>query len=371
MKILNIFNTAPLYREGIYRLIDKEFRCDWLFGEPLSDIKQLDLSKLNGKTTISKTIRLLGGRAYWQKGVVKQLLKRDYTHYILLGEERSISTWVFLILSKFFPKKKIIFWSHGSYGKESNLKLIIQKVFWMFADGAVLYGNYAKNVMKRKGFNTETFEVIHNSLNYERQLELRNYGLTSNIYRNHFQNSNHTIIFIGRLTKVKCLDMLVDALYNLRKKGHIYNLVFIGDGEERQNLEKRVEEYNLTHQVWFYGACYDEKLNSELIYNADLCVAPGNVGLTAMHTMVFGTPVITHNDFPWQMPEFEAIIPEKTGAFFKRNSVESLEESIQRWFDNHQHERDMIREACYNEIDSQWTPEYQLNILKSVIMKIN
>lgn len=83
----------------------------------------------------------------------------------------------------------------------------------------------------------------------------------------------------------------------------------------KQQLQQQVKSYNLANNIWFYGACYDEIKNAALIYNADLCVSPGNVGLTAMHSMVFGTPVITHNDFKWQMPEFEAIEPGKTGDF--------------------------------------------------------
>lgn len=50
MKVLNIYNNAPLYREGIYTLIDKELDCDWFFGEAVGDIKQMDTSKLRGIT---------------------------------------------------------------------------------------------------------------------------------------------------------------------------------------------------------------------------------------------------------------------------------------------------------------------------------
>lgn len=95
--------------------------------------------------------------------------------------------------------------------------------------------------------------------------------------------------------------MLVNAVAELKTKGENYNLVFVGNGLEGENLKARVKGLGLTDEVWFYGVCYDEKTNAELIYNADLCVAPGTVGLTAMHTMVFGTPVISHNDFKWQM----------------------------------------------------------------------
>ena len=118
--------------------------------------------------------------------------------------------------------------------------------------------------------------------------------------------------------------------------------------------------------MWFYGACYDEAANAELIYNADLCVAPGNVGLTAMHSMVFGCPVLTHNDFPLQMPEFEAICENETGSFFKRNDIESLADAISDWFGYNGSRRETIRRNCFKEIDTQWTPNHQMNILKSV-----
>lgn len=49
-------------------------------------------------------------------------------------------------------------------------------------------------------------------------------------------------------------------------------------------LKKCIRE-RVDKNVWFYGSCYDEQTNAELIYNADMCVAPGNVGLTAIHAM--------------------------------------------------------------------------------------
>ena len=48
----------------------------------------------------------------------------------------------------------------------------------------------------------------------------------------------------------------------------------MGDGEIRQSLEVEVVKHQLQDNVWFYGSCFDEKINAELIYNADLCVAP-------------------------------------------------------------------------------------------------
>ena len=158
--------------------------------------------------------------------------------------------------------------------------------------------------------------------------------------------------------------MLIDAVSYLHQQGKDYNLVFVGDGERKASLMEKVKEKGMENSVWFYGACYDETVNASLIYNADLCVSPGNVGLTAMHSLVFGTPVITHNDFEWQMPEFEAITENVTGAFFEKDSVPSLTKTIEDWFANHGNEREVVRKACTDEIDNYWTPDFQMDVIR-------
>ena len=115
--------------------------------------------------------------------------------------------------------------------------------------------------------------------------------------------------------------------------------------------------------------CYDEKVNAELVYHADLCVSPGNVGLTAIHSMMFGTPVITHNNFAYQMPEFEAIRSSGTGDFFEQGSIDSLALSIGNWFVNKSGKRLEVRNACFKEIDEQWNPYFQMKAFKSVLRK--
>lgn len=367
-KLCIIYNTAPRYREAIFRAIDEEYDCDWYFGETKTDIKEMDVSLLKN-VSYYKTI---GNRTklFWQCGMLKCLFSRKYDRYLYLAETRSLATWVFVVLAHYlFPKKKIYSWSHGFYGKESKLQLKLESWRYNLQNGAFVYGNYARNLMIENGICAEKLYTIHNSLHYSEQLELRKKMTPTGIYKEHFGSDAPIIVFIGRLTKVKQLNLLLLALDLLNKKGERYNLVFVGDGSERKMLEEIVIEKRLEEQVWFYGACYDEATNASLIFNADLCVAPGNVGLTAMHTMVFGTPVISHNDFKWQMPEFEAIKPGETGDFFERENVNSLADAISRWFTDKSDKRDEVREACYKEIDTQWTPEFQMRVISSVICK--
>lgn len=358
-----IYNFAQHYRARIFQLISQTYDCDFVFGDSHGDIKLMDYSLLKGDVKVCHTVRLFGG-FYYQKGVLSSLWK-GYSSYILLGESRAVSTWLFLLLSKFFSQKKVFLWTHGWYGKETKIESLLKNMMFRLPNGGnFLYGNYARELMLKEGFKAEKLFVIHNSLDYDNQLEIRKTLQLSDIYKNHFNNSNPVVIFIGRLSTVKQLDVLIDAIYMLMQQGVNYNVVFVGDGEEKQRLEQKVHGLQLERCVWFYGACYDELQNATLIYNADVCVAPGNVGLTAMHAMMFGTPVITHNDFSHQMPEFEAVKPGETGDFFNYGDVKSLCGTLQNWIKKNAGTRQKIRENCYREIDESWNPLYQISVLK-------
>lgn len=160
--------------------------------------------------------------------------------------------------------------------------------------------------------------------------------------------------------------MILRAMSLLHDKGIKVNMTYVGDGPKKVELEALAKEQGLQENVWFYGPCYDEKQIAQIIYNADLCVSPGDVGLTAMHAMTFGTPVISHNNFCHQMPEFEAIEEGKTGAFFEEDNEESLADSIQAWLTNRLN-RDQIRQNCYNIIDNKYNPHLQVEMIQKVI----
>lgn len=364
MKLCIIYNFAQHYRTNIFALIDKTFNCGWVFGDAMSDVKKMDYALLKGSVTESHTKRLFGGW-YWQPKIIAQLFK-DYDHYVLLGETRALSTWVFCVLARLFkPKKKVYFWSHAWYGKETRIEELIKKVLFHLPNGGVFcYGNYARELMIKEGFDPDKLYTIHNSLAYDKQIEVRKQLQETSVYQEHFGNDNKNLFFVGRLTSVKKLDQILKAMVVCRDKGRNYNLTFIGGGEKAEELKRLTRSLGLEKQVWFYGPCYDETELSSLIYNADLCVAPGNIGLTAIHAMVFGTPCITHNDFPYQMPEFEAIKEGVTGSYFERDNVNDLAGQIDRWFDDNGLKRDEVRRACMKEIDDEWNPYFQIEVLK-------
>ena len=363
MKICLLSITASHYRTRIYSEVNNKFDCDFIFGKEITSVKRMDTSILHHSIDVPN-IHIHESNWYYQPGILKiikgyDIIINDLSIYCL-------SAWILLLLSK-INNQKVYNWDHGWYGREGFLKKWVKRIYFGLADGTFIYGNYARNLMVKNGFDGNKLHVIHNSLDYDSQIMLRNTLTKSNLYQEKFGNDNPVLCFIGRLTPIKKLNLILEAVHLLKLKGENYNIIYIGDGEMMCSLRAEAEELHLLNNVWFYGACYDEHINAKLIYNADICVAPGNIGLTAMHTMMFGCPCISHNDFPWQMPEFEAIKEGVTGSFFKHNDVESLADTISRWFSLHANDREDVRKACYKEIDENWTPEYQINVIKDVI----
>lgn len=358
--------TAAHYRKCIYTLMDREIGCDFIFGKesPNVDVKQMDLALLC-HTHIVPNIPVGRTPFYRMPGVVR--LTRGYKVVIDDMGIFCLTSWQLLFAAK-LRGQRVYIWSHGWYGREGFVKKWIKRAYSALSDGMLVYGNYARDLMIRNGFNPKKLHVIHNSLDYDEQLRIRRQSCPTDVYTSHFGNQHPTLLFIGRLTQVKRLDLIIEAVARLKYVGETYNLVLVGDGEVRSDLQQMVEEKQLTHQVWFYGACYDEQTNAQLVYNADLCVAPGNIGLTAMHAMMFGCPCMSHNNYPFQMPEFEAIREGTTGTFFEQDNAESLAETTSAWFAAHPAcDRNAVREACFKEIDEQWNPHRQVEIIKSVI----
>ena len=88
-----------------------------------------------------------------------------------------------------------------------------------------------------------------------------------------------------------------------------------------------------------------------------------------MHSLVYGTPIITHNNFKNQMPEFEAIKNDISGSFFEENSVDDLSEKIKIWTYKTVLKRNEIRNNCYKIIDDKYNPFFQIEILNKLILK--
>lgn len=359
-----ISNIGAHYRFPIFNEIYKTFHADFYLGDKLPfPINTFNYENFEGyKGTVHNRFF---GKFYWQDGTVK-FGREAYDYYILDGEPYCLSSWMILLVSRLLGKKTVA-WTHGWYGREGFVKRIIKKIFYSLFSYLMVYSEYAINLMEKEGFKQKKMFCIANSLDSDNEKTIRESLKSSNIYSDHFKNSYPTIIYCGRIQKVKKLHLIIDSIKILKDEGIIANVVFVGKDIDGVNLPSVARQKGIADQIWMYGPCYDDEKLAELFYNASACVSPGNIGLTAIHTLSFGCPAITHNNFVNQMPEFEAIKPGITGDFFHEDNSKDLAEKIRPWLFLTSEQREETRKAAFAEIDKKWNIHHQIDIIKQVL----
>ena len=369
MKSIYVFsNIYPKYRKGIWDRLheDKNHNISFFFSDKTTDnIATVSIEKeysVNNQKAFKKIDNIfLYKWLIWQKGVLSRTFD-SVSVVIFLGEMTVISTWIASCILR-LRGIKVLFWGHGIYGKESKIKLLLRKIFLKLADHNLVYENRAKQLMIEQGFDPTKISVVYNSNNYEQQKNLFE-QLQSNSPKGIFNNNYSTLLFIGRLTHQKKIDELIQAVLLLEKKKFKFNLLIVGDGPEKSSLKDLAKKLIKDGQCIFYGATYNEKELSKLIYTSQLVISPGNIGLSAIHALSYGTPVCSHSNFDNQMPEVESIIDGENGFLFEEGNLENMANCILDWFEmNPKVSRTKIRSI----VDQYYNPDYQISVIEKVL----
>lgn len=377
MKVLVVYHYFASYRKPILDALKNQSNSDieyyFMSGTDAEiNIKLISEEEIDEKRYLKAKNYWFSKKILWQRNVLKYSFKKDFDCIIYLGSPYFITTWLGAIFSRLMGKK-VYFWTHG-FIRGNSIADKVRKLFFKLPHGLLLYGEKAKRVLIKEGFKKESLHVIYNSLDYKKQIGCREKLINNNgldFKRGLFKNFNIPImLFIGRLTPQKKLDKIIETAFFLHQKGIKVNVLFVGSGEEEERLKMLVCSFNLEEYVNFYGAVYTEEKLAPLIFNSDLCISPGEVGLTAMHSMVYGTPVISHDSYVNQMPEYEAIVPNVTGDLYKYGDKNSLFETVFEWLNNG-FDREIVRESCYKVIKEKYNPSVQVLFFNKALLGNN
>jgi len=306
----------------------------------------------------------------WQPEAVKIVWKEKPDVVICLGIY-SLSNWL-VRLSCNLLGIPLIEWTQGIKRPERGVKWAVRKFYNKWAQALLLYGNFAREFFVSHGFRDDDVFVVNNSLDHEKQIRIRKSISENDIHntRKEFgvsEPDDRLIFHSGRLEGKKKLPMLFDGLRRIKKKGRNVKLVLIGEGRDKKTLEELSQTYDIEQEIVFYGPCYDETVLGSIISASDLCVVPGQVGLIAMHSLVYGTPILTVEKSSWiHAPEVETVIEGQTGSYFRTGDIDHMVERMESLLYPIPRKKQMV-EACMNMIDTYYTPEYQENVILEAV----
>ena len=160
---------------------------------------------------------------------------------------------IYIMLKKKLPKLKYVRYLHGcfdeyTFGNEGNfikrtlVKFVMQKAF-NISDLLIFISNAVKDSFDKK-FNIKDKKtaIVYNGIDskFLEEAKLKNEDMKN-------------IIFVGRLTYVKGVNLLIEALKKIHEVNDNIKLTIVGEGEEKQNLINQVNELDLQNFVLFTG----------------------------------------------------------------------------------------------------------------------
>ncbi|MEH6935503.1 glycosyltransferase, partial [Bacillus sp. JJ783] len=140
------------------------------------------------------------------------------------------------------------------------------------------------------------------------------------------------IVSVGRLIPEKGFDILIDAFNELIKKEKtLHNLVILGEGPERKNLENKISKLSLENRVFLVG--YKDNPYT-WIKSADLFVLSSRLegfSLVLVEALALHTPIVS---FDCPSGPAEILEDGKYGILVREIGYKGLENGMLQALDN-------------------------------------
>lgn len=206
-------------------------------------------------------------------------------------------------LIQFYAKKHgipYVIQSHGSvlpFFQKSKLKKLFDSLFGykVLNDASKLIAltETEANQYEEMGLDSSNICIIPNGINIEEFNDLPLKGEFKNKYS--IKEDEKIILFLGRIDKIKGIDLLIDAYSDLIDKVDNTRLVIVGPNSEYlSTLNEQIMSLGFNDKVLFTGPLYGrDKL--EAYVDADVYVLPSRYETfpnTVLEAAICGTPVI-------------------------------------------------------------------------------
>jgi glycosyltransferase involved in cell wall biosynthesis len=317
-RVLVVQRILPPYRLPFFRRLaaSSQMSLTIAYGEaavgsalesvtPPSDLAVVRLGNLYGGS------RELG---VWQQGMLSLLKSNLYDVVIAEFNPRIVSN----VLGCFWRQRlplQWIWWGHGISPQSNAISIRLRVWLSRLADALIFYEATQQAKFVSWGVAQEKTFVANNSIDTED---------IDPLVEARPCHERHRILYIGRLIPQKKIALLIHGFaHALSSLPPETKLTLVGDGTEREALERLVHELNIGERVEFVGAVYQQTQLAPLFNSAWVSVSPGYIGLSAIHSLAYGVPLLVAKGEP-HSPEQAALEEGTNSVFFPSDDVTAL-----------------------------------------------
>ncbi len=300
----------------------------------------------------------------------KYLLKeiRKYNpDVILTSGYNDLALDLIVFLNKIKGKKTIFQTDTTYFDKQRNLlKEFFKRNLLKIFDYAFCVGTAQINYLKTLNFNIERiFKVSWYAVDSEQILAAFSESFAKRINTIEKLNlMNKNFIYAGRLSAEKNLKTLISAFKEVKNNGgKDWGLIIVGDGADREELEKIVRVQNIPN-VFFAGGVFWKDVPKYYALS-DVFILPSLSepwGLVVNEAMICGLPVIVSE----KAGSAELIKENENGFIFNPNDKSGLI-SIMLKFTNNEVDAKKMSESSKNMIKNYSPKKSAEGIIKSII----
>ena len=248
----------------------------------------------------------------------------NYQKYdIVIGVEGDYSILLSLIADEI--NSKTIGWMHNSFDAYFETK---NKYYWGQKN---IFKNNLKKLDKCIVLTKEDRRLYKEEFGVEVDYIYNPLSFTTESKSNCL---NKNILFVGRLIKEqKGLDYLMEIFKDVSVNNLGWNLIIVGDGQDKDYLENYIEKYNLSERVKIFA--HTNKI-IEFYLNASIFISTSRwegFGLVVTEAMECGLPVIAFNN---SGPREIINKSNHNGIIIEKYDLEAFKEALKDLIDSYE-----------------------------------
>ena len=275
-------------------------------------------------------------RKYRKANLVKDFLNKHSVRAIFFDHWKSIEN----ISSQSLKKTKSFCLIHSKEINHESKTFLNKRMISSLikADHIVANSIFTKNLAIKHGVPIDKISIINPGTNYPIKISSKYLDEAKRLYENHFPK----ILTVARLDKRKGHQNILMTIKNLKTQFPRLKYISIGNGSEIKNLKKLHGELGLGNEVIFLESTHEE-LKAGLLAETNLFLMPTieykksveGFGISFIEAASYGIGSIGGKIGGSQ----DAILEGKTGYICDGDDLNSIYESVIKFFDNDNYKR--------------------------------
>lgn len=283
---LIVQRSLPHYRLPLFRALAESTRVDFAlaYGEARADAA-LENAVPSPPMRVFRVRNARLGRdvVVMQRGLL-QLLDSDRFDTVVTEFNPRIISNLWLLAYARRKRIRFVWWGHGMTTGAASWNLRTRLALARLADATIFYADEQARSFIAMGLSPAAVVTAPNSLDLssirplcsERPLHRRDH-----------------VLFIGRLVPEKRVDVLIRAFAAaVAGLAPGANLLIIGNGPEQSPLRQLAAGLGVDTRVRFLGSLTEPGDLAPWFNASFVSVSPGPIGLSALHSLTFGLPVL-------------------------------------------------------------------------------